>query len=145
MVEAVGDEEEMGSNFEVRLEELEQARANLANLLADVFEDTSSPTNATTLRSATASNGGTGQAPGDVMQRPSDAGGSSFGPINEGIAEISALDSAHGRAQQALLELVSQLDTQISAMRERVDKTHQTYARTETDLHLRIIQAHEVS
>lgn len=135
----------MGSKFEVRLEELEQARANLANLLTDVFEDTSSPSNTATLRSATASNGGTGQAPGGVMQRPADTGGSSFGPIGEGIVEINALDAAHGRAQEALLELVAELDAQISAMRERADKTHQEYARTEADLHLRINRAHEVS
>ena len=141
----MGDEERMTSNFEVRLEELEQARANLANLLTDVFQDAGSPTNAATLRSATSSNGGTGQAPGGVMLRPADAGGSSFGPIDQGITEISALDTAHGQAQQALLDLLSQLDTQISAMHERVDKTHQAYAGTEAELHLTINRAQEVS
>jgi hypothetical protein len=140
----MGDEEEMGSNFVVRLEELEQARANLANLLTDVFEDSSSPTNPATLRSATASNGGTGQMPGDVM-RPADAGGSSFGPTGQGIAQITALDAAHGKAQEALLALLGQLNTQIAAIHERVDKTHQAYAATEAQLHVSISRTQETA
>jgi hypothetical protein len=134
----------MGADFAVRLEELEQARANLARVLTDVFEDTSSPANPTTLRSNTASDGGTGQMPGDVM-RPADAGGSSFGPTGLGVAQISALESAHGKAQAALLALIGELNTQISTVHERVDKTHQAYAATEAQLHVSISRTQEAA
>src|SRR6185312_903921 len=111
----------MGADIAVRLDELEQARANLSNLLADVFEDAGSATNPTTLRSNTASNGGTGQMPGDVM-RQTDAGGSSFGPVTDGLEQVSSLISAHGNAQNALISLLGELNGRITAIHERVDK-----------------------
>lgn len=64
-------------------------------------------------------------------------GGSSFGPLGLGISQTSTLESAHGKAQDALIPLLGQLSTQISAMHARVDKTHQAYSGTEAELHVR--------
>lgn len=133
----------MSSSFKVRLEELEQARANLANLLTDVFEETTSPANATRLRSRTASCDRQADLAGYnrlAAANPEVSGDSTFGPVNHGITEVSALNTAHGQAQETLLALVGQLNGQIASLHERVDKTHRAYASTEADLHLSIRQ-----
>jgi hypothetical protein len=131
----------MGASFKVELQELEQARNTLQNLLNDVFNDVSSSLHPVTLQNNTASSLQQGSYNGQLMKVASMDGGSAvsnFGPMNQGVPAVTALNSAHGAAHAAILSLVDDLNTQINTLSERATKTHQVYSETEDALHVSV-------
>jgi hypothetical protein len=131
----------MGASFKVELQELEQARNTLQNLLNDVFNDVSSSLHPVTLQNNTASSLQQGSYNGQIMKVASMDGGSSasnFGPMNQGVPAVSTLNSAHGAAHAAILSLVDDLNTQINTLSERATKTHQVYSETEDALQVKV-------
>jgi hypothetical protein len=131
----------MGASFKVELQELEQARNTLQNLLNDVFNDVSSSLHPVTLQNNTASSLQQGSYNGQLMKVASMDGGASssnFGPMDQGIPAVTALNSAHGAAHAAILSLVNDLNTQINLLSERATKTHQVYSETEDTLHVHV-------
>ena len=131
----------MGASFKVELQELEQARTTLQNLLQDSFTDTSSALHPVTFQNNTASSIQQGQYSGYVYKVSSMNDGNSssnFGPMDQGIPAITTLNSAHGTAHAAIIALINDLNTQISLLSDRADKTHQVYSQTEDALHVSV-------
>lgn len=131
----------MGASFKVELQELEQARNTLQNLLNDVFNDVSSSLHPVTLQNNTASSMQQGHYSGQIMKIASIDGGdasSNFGPMNQGVSAVTALNNAHGAAHAAILSLVNDLNNQINLLSERASKTHQVYSQTEDALHVSV-------
>jgi len=131
----------MGASFKVELQELEQARNTLQNLLDDVFNDVSSSLHPVTLQNNTASSLQQGHYNGQLMKVASIDGGteaSNFGPMNQGVPAVTALNSAHGAAHAAILSLVNDLNNQINMLSDRATKTHQVYSQTEDALHVSV-------
>jgi hypothetical protein len=137
----MGVAERMGTSFKVELEELEQARATLQGLLQDVFQDTSSALHPETFQNNTASSLNQGHYNSLVYKEASYDGSmqaSSFGPLNESIPAITALNNAHGAAHAAVVALLDNINKQITELNDRATKTHQIYARTEDELHVSV-------
>lgn len=131
----------MGASFKVELQELEQARNTLQNLLSDVFNDVSSSLHPVTFQNNTASSMQQGSYSGQIMKVASIDGGdssSNFGPIDQGVPAVTALNSAHGAAHAAILSLVNDLNNQINMLSDRATKTHQVYSQTEDALHVSV-------
>jgi hypothetical protein len=131
----------MGTSFKVELQELEQARNTLQNLLSDVFNDVSSPVHPVTFQNNTASSLQQGQYSAVVHKMASMDGGassSSFGPMDQGIPAVTSLNTAHGTAHAAILSLLNDLNAQINLLNERATKTHQVYSQTEDALHVHV-------
>ena len=131
----------MGASFTVELQELEQARNTLQNLLQDAFTDTSSALHPVTFQNNTASSIQQGKYSSTIYKLSSmDDGGSSsnFGPMDQGITAITQLNSAHGAAHAAILSLINELNTQINLLSDRANKTHQVYSETEDALHVSV-------
>jgi hypothetical protein len=131
----------MGASFKVELQELEQARNTLQNLLNDVFNDVSSSLHPKTLQNNTASSLQQGSYSGMTYKVASMDGGASasnFGPMDQGIPAVTTLNSAHGAAHAAILSLVDDLNNQINLLSERATKTHQVYSQTEDALHVSV-------
>jgi hypothetical protein len=131
----------MGASFKVELTELEQARATLQSLLDDVFNDVSSSLHPVTLQNNTASSLQQGSYNSVVYKMASYDGGTSssnFGPMDQGIPAITALNNAHGAAHAAILSLVDQLNSQINLLNERANKTLQVYSQTEEAVHVSV-------
>ena len=131
----------MGASFKVELQELEQARNTLQNLLQDVFTDVSSPVHPVTFQNNTASSIQQGQYNAVVYKVSNIDGGSSssnFGPMDQGVPAITALNNAHGSAHAAILSLLDDLNSQINVLHERATKTHQVYSQTEDALHVSV-------
>ena len=131
----------MGASFKVELQELEQARNTLQNLLQDVFTETSSPIHPVTFQNNTASSLQQGQYSSTVYKVSNMNGGgssSNFGPMDQGVPAISSLNTAHGAAHAAILALIGDLNTQINLLNERTTKTHQVYSQTEDALHVSV-------
>jgi hypothetical protein len=137
-----GGAERMGTSFKVELEELEQARATLQGLLQDVFNETSSPLHPVTFQNNTASSIGQGHYTSVVYREADYNGGmssSNFGPMDQGIPAITALNNAHGTAHAAIVSLLNDINNQINALNDRATKTHQIYAQTEDELHVSVV------
>jgi len=131
----------MGASFKVELQELEQARNTLQNLLSDVFNDVSSSLHPVTFQNNTASSMQQGSYSGQIMKVASIDGGdssSNFGPMDQGVPAVTALNSAHGAAHAAILSLVNDLNNQINMLSDRATKTHQVYSQTEDALHVSV-------
>jgi hypothetical protein len=131
----------VGASFKVELQELEQARNTLQNLLKDVFTDVSSPVHPVTFQNNTASSLQQGQYNAVTYKVASMDGGSTtsnFGPMNQGVPAITALNAAHGAAHSAILSLINELNTQINLLSERATKTHQVYSQTEDALQVSV-------
>ncbi|HTJ68067.1 MAG TPA: hypothetical protein VL551_11105 [Actinospica sp.] len=131
----------MGASFKVELQELEQARNTLQNLLQDVFTDVSSPVHPVTFQNNTASSLQQGQYSAITYKVANMDGGSSssnFGQMDQGVPAITALNSAHGAAHAAILSLLDDLNSQINLLHERATKTHQVYSQTEDALHVSV-------
>lgn len=131
----------MGTSFKVELQELEQARNTLQNLLSDVFNDVSSPVHPVTFQNNTASSIQQGQYSAIVHKMATMDGGASssnFGPMDQGIPAVTALNNAHGAAHAAILSLLNDLNAQINLLSDRATKTHQVYSQTEDALHVSV-------
>ncbi|HWG27471.1 hypothetical protein [Actinospica sp.] len=131
----------MGGSFKVELQELEQARNTLQNLLQDVFTDVSSPVHPVTFQNNTASSIQQGQYNSMTYKVANMDGGSTssnFGPMDQGVPAITALNSAHGAAHAAILSLLDDLNSQINLLHDRATKTHQVYSQTEDALHVSV-------
>ena len=131
----------MGASFKVELQELEQARTTLQNLLQDAFTDTSSALHPVTFQNNTASSIQQGQYSSFVykVSNMNDGNASSnFGPMDQGIPAITALNSAHGAAHSVILSLINELNSQINLLSERANKTHQVYSETEDALQVSV-------
>jgi phage-related minor tail protein len=131
----------MGASFKVELQELEQARTTLQNLLQDIFSDTSSALHPVTFQNNTASSIQQGQYSSAVYKVSNMNDGqvsSNFGPMDQGIPAIETLNSAHGAAHTAILSLINDLNTLINALSDRTTKTHQVYSQTEDVLHVKV-------
>ncbi|HET9168088.1 MAG TPA: hypothetical protein VFN97_01595 [Actinospica sp.] len=131
----------MGASFKVELQELEQARNTLQGLLQDVFTDVSSPVHPVTFQNNTASSLRQGRYSSITYKVANMDGGSTssnFGPMDQGVPAITALDSAHGAAHAAILSLINDLNTQINLLSDRAAKTHQVYSQTEDALHVSV-------
>jgi hypothetical protein len=125
----------MGASFKVELQELEQARNTLQNLLQDVFSDTSSALHPVTFQNNTASSLQQGQysaAVYHVASMTTAPAVSNFGPMDQGIPAITALNGAHGAAHAAILSLIDDLNTQINGLSERATKTTRSTRRPRT-------------
>jgi hypothetical protein len=124
----------MGASFKVELQELEQARTTLLNLLQDTFTDTSSALHPVTFQNSTASSIQQGQYSANIYRVSSMNDGNSssnFGPMDQGIPAITTLNSAHGSAHTVILSLINDLNTQINLLSDRAGKTLQVYSQTE--------------
>lgn len=131
----------MGASFKVELQELEQARNTLQGLLQDVFTDVSSPVHPVTFQNNTASSIQQGQYSAIVHKMTAMDGGdssSNFGPTDQAVPAINALNNAHGAAHAAILSLINDLNTQINVLSDRATKTHQVYSQTEDALHVSV-------
>jgi hypothetical protein len=131
----------VGGSFKVELQELEQARNTLQNLLQDVFTDVSSPVHPVTFQNNTASSIQQGQYNSMTYKVANMDGGSTssnFGPMDQGVPAITALNSAHGAAHAAILSLLDDLNSQINLLHDRATKTHQVYSQTEDALHVSV-------
>lgn len=131
----------MGASFKVELQELEQARNTLQGLLQDVFTDVASPVHPVTFQNNTASSIQQGQYSAQVHKMTAMDGGdsaSNFGPTNQAVPAITALNEAHGAAHAAILSLINDLNTQINVLSDRATKTHQVYSQTEDALHVSV-------
>lgn len=131
----------MGASFRVELQELEQARNTLQNLLQDVFTDVSSPVHPVTFQNNTASSIQQGRYNSMTYKVANMDGGSTssnFGPMDQGVPAITALNDAHGAAHAAILSLLNDLNAQINLLHDRAAKTHQVYSQTEEALHVSV-------
>ena len=131
----------MGASFKVELQELEQARNTLQNLLQDVFSDTSSALHPVTFQNNTASSLQQGQysaAVYHVSNMNDGQASSNFGPMNLGVPAITTLNSAHGAAHAAIVSLINDLNTLINGLSDRATTTHQVYSQTEDALHVSV-------
>ena len=130
----------MGSSFRVELEELEAVRLKLQALLQDHFQATTSPLAPNTYHNNTASDEQQSAAPSQIKRADSGDGSSNFGPTNTGLDAASKLNNAHGQVQQAIYALINEVNQKINDLHDRVQKTHQLYSSTETNLHLDMTQ-----
>jgi hypothetical protein len=131
----------VGASFRVELQELEQARNTLQNLLQDVFTDVSSPVHPVTFQNNTASSIQQGRYNSMTYKVANMDGGSTssnFGPMDQGVPAITALNDAHGAAHAAILSLLNDLNAQINLLHDRAAKTHQVYSQTEEALHVSV-------
>jgi uncharacterized protein YukE len=131
----------MGASFKVELQELEQARTTLQNLLQDAFTDTSSALHPVTFQNNTASSIQQGQYSSYVyrVSNMNDGNSSSnFGPMDQGVPAITTLNSAHGAAHATIISLIDKLNSQINALSDRANKTHQVYSETEDTLQVTV-------
>ncbi len=132
----------MGSSFRVELEELEAVRAKLQALLQDHFQAPTSPLAVNTFHNNTASDIQQTAAPGGLKraEEMSDGGSSNFGETNNGLDAAWKLNSANGQVQQAIYGLISEVNQKISDLHDRIQKTHQLYSTTESNLQLDMTQ-----
>lgn len=132
----------MGSSFRVELEELEAVRAKLQALLQDHFHAPASPLAANTFHNNTASDVQQTAAPGQLKraEEMSDGGSSNFGETNNGLDAAWKLNSANGQVQQAIYGLINEVNQKISDLHDRIQKTHQLYSTTESNLQLDMTQ-----
>jgi hypothetical protein len=131
----------MGASFKVELQELEQARNTLQNLLQDAFTDTSSALHPVTFQNNTASSIQQGQYSAAIYKVSNMNDGnvsSNFGPMDQGIPAISQINTAHGTAHAAITSLINDLNTQINQLSDRANKTHQVYSQTEDTLQVHV-------
>ena len=131
----------MGASFKVELQELEQARNTLQGLLQDVFTDVSSPVHPVTFQNNTASSLRQGHYSAMTYKVANMDGGSTssnFGPMDQGVPAIAALNDAHGAAHAAILSLINDRNAQINLLSDRATKTHQVYSQTEDALHVSV-------
>lgn len=135
----------MGSSFKVELEELEAVRLKLQALIQDHFQTQSSPLAPNTYHNNTASDLMQTAAPGGIKRADGGDGSSNFGTTNAGIDAISKLNTAHGQVQQAIFALIDDVNQKISDLHDRVQKTHQMYSTTETNLHIDMTQIQKES
>ena len=130
----------MGSSFRVELEELEAVRLKLQALLQDHFQAQASPLAPTTYHNNTASDVQQSAAPGGIKRAEAGDGSSNFGPTDTGLDAASKLNNAHGQVQQAIYALIGEVNQKINDLHDRVQKTHQLYSATESDLQLDMTQ-----
>jgi septation ring formation regulator EzrA len=132
----------MGSSFRVELEELEAVRAKLQALLQDHFQAPSSPLAPNTFHNNTASDIQQTAVAGGIKRAEamSDAGSSNFGETNNGLDAAWKLNSANGQVQQAIYGLINEVNQKISDLHDRIQKTHQLYSTTESNLQLDMTQ-----
>lgn len=132
----------MGSSFKVELEELEAVRQKLQALLQDHFQETSSPLAPTTYHNNTASDIQQTALPGQLKraEEMDGDGSSNFGPTNSGLDAAWKLNNAHGAVQQAIYGLINDVNDKISTLHDRIQKTHQLYSTTESNLQLDMTQ-----
>jgi hypothetical protein len=131
----------VGASFKVELQELEQARNTLQNLLQDVFSDTASALHPVTFQNNTASSLQQGHYSAAVYHVSNMNDGqvsSNFGPMDQGVAAITTLNNAHGAAHAAIVSLINDLNTLINTLSDRATKTHQVYSQTEDALHVSV-------
>jgi hypothetical protein len=130
----------MGNSFRVELEELEAVRLKLQALLQDHFQAPASPLAPNTYHNKTASDLQQTAAPGPLKRAEGNDGTSNFGPTNTGLDAASKLNSAHGQVQQAIYVLIDEVNTKINDLHDRIQKTHQLYSNTESNLQLDMTQ-----
>lgn len=133
----------MGGSFRVELEELEAVRAKLQALLQDHFQAPSSPLTVNTFHNNTASDIAQTAAPGGIKRAEEMSGGdasSNFGITNNGLDAAWKLNAANGQVQQAVYGLISEVNQKISDLHDRIQKTHQLYSTTESNLQLDMAQ-----
>ncbi|MGH6655560.1 MAG: hypothetical protein ACRDVE_10185 [Actinocrinis sp.] len=130
----------MGSSFKVELEELEAVRQKLQALLQDHFQETSSPLATTTYHNNTASDIQQTALPGQLKRAEGGDGSSNFGPTDAGLDAASKLNNAHGAVQQAIYGLINEVNDKINTLHDRIQKTHQLYSTTESNLQLDMTQ-----
>jgi len=130
----------MGNSFRVELEELEAVRLKLQALLQDHFQASASPLAANTYHNNTASDLQQTAAPGGIKRAEGNDGSSNFGPTNVGLDAASKLNSAHGQVQQAIYGLINEVNDKITVLHDRIQKTHQLYSTTESNLQLDMTQ-----
>lgn len=132
----------MGGSFRVELEELEAVRAKLQALLQDHFQTPSSPLAVNTFHNNTASDIQQTAAPGGFKraEEMSDGGSSNFGITDNGLDAVWKLNTAHGQVQQAIYGLISEVNQKIGDLHDRIQKTHQLYSTTESNLQLDMAQ-----
>lgn len=133
----------MGSSFKVELEELEAVRLKLQALIQDHFTAQSSPLAPNTFHNKTASDIQHTAAPGGIKRAEEmDGGGatSNFGTTNAGVDAIWKLNNAHNQVQQAIFALIDDVNQKITDLHDRVQKTHQMYQTTETNLQIDMTQ-----
>jgi septation ring formation regulator EzrA len=132
----------MGSSFRVELEELEAVRAKLQALLQDHFQAPTSPLAPNTFHNNTASDIQQTAVAGGIKRAEamSDAGSSNFGETNNGLDAAWKLNSANGQVQQAIYGLINEVNQKISDLHDRIQKTHQLYSTTESNLQLDMTQ-----
>lgn len=130
----------MGSSFRVELEELEAVRTKLQALLQDHFQAPASPLAVNTYHNNTASDVQQTAAPGGIKRAESGDGSSNFGITNDGLEAAWRLNSAHGQVQQAIYGLIAEVNQKISDLHDRIQKTHQLYSTTESNLHMDMTQ-----
>ena len=130
----------MASSFRVELEELEAVRLKLQALLQDHFQAPTSPLARTTYHNNTASDVQQTAAPMGIKRAESGDGSSNFGPTDTGLDAIYKLNTAHGQVQQAIYALIDEVNQKITDLHDRVQKTHQLYSTTESNLQIDMTQ-----
>ncbi len=133
----------MATNFRVELEELEAVRAKLQGLLEDHFQSSSSPLSTTTYHNSTASDIQQSALAGPLRRSAMMDGGASstnFGPTDQGIEAITNLNNAHGQVQAAIYALIDDVNQKIQDLHDRIQKTHQMYSTTESNLQIDVTQ-----
>jgi septation ring formation regulator EzrA len=130
----------MGSSFKVELEELEAIRLKLQALIQDHFQATTSPLAPNTYHNNTASDLMHTAAPMGIKRADGNDGSSNFGATDSGIDAIYKLNDAHNQVQQAIYGLIDEVNQKISDLHDRIQKTHQLYSTTESNLHLDMTQ-----
>jgi len=130
----------MASSFRVELEELEAVRLKLQALLQDHFQAPTSALAPNTFHNNTASDEMQTSAPMGIKRADAGDGTSNFGPTNTGLEAASKLNTAHGQVQQAIYALINEVNQKITDLHDRVQKTHQLYSSTETNLQMDMTQ-----
>lgn len=130
----------MATSFRVELEELEAVRLKLQALIQDHFQSATSPLAAGVYHDNTASDMMQSAAPMGIKRANGDDGSSNFGPTNMGLDAAARLNQAHGQVQQAIFQLIGEVNQKIDDLHSRVQRTHQLYSTTEGNLHLDITQ-----
>jgi hypothetical protein len=130
----------MGSSFRVELEELEAVRLKLQALLHDHFQAAGGPLTRITYHNKTASDVQQSGAALGIKRAEAGDGVSNFGPTDTGLDAAWTLNNAHGEVQQAIYALISEVNGKIEDLHGRIQKTHQLYSTTETNLRLDMTQ-----
>jgi hypothetical protein len=130
----------MASSFRVELEELEAVRLKLQALLQDHFQAPTSPLARNTFHNNTASDLQQTSAAMGIKRADAGDGTSNFGPTNTGLEAAAKLNTAHGQVQQAIYALIDEVNQKITDLHDRVQKTHQLYSNTETNLQMDMTQ-----